>query len=519
MKPIRTTNGNLEKIQRQRRELAKVRLRQNPELVRQLLEQRKLEKLKKQPLYQLSIKENFLFDKQIAFVEDPNRTKALLTSRRAGKTTVLGYCLLDAILRNPGMNVPFISFTRESGKLIIVPIISELCEKLGITYKVHQALGDISFPATKNKILVRGLDNSAQTNKLRGNKFPFVAIDECQNLGADLKEFIEEVIEPCLLDTGGTVVLAGTPGEVQAGPFYEITTGRIPGWSIHEWTLLDNPYLLKDNPHFSNAHDVLEDVKKKKGWTDETPSFIREYLGKWTQEYDYKVFQLGVNNIIDLSKNSQSINDEFNTKDWEYGLGVDLGYDSDSAYLVVKFSRDLGVVLVVDEYSQKAMTNGDHFKKILELEERHGNFSFVVGDSGGYGKSVVESLRREYGVNILSAEKTNKTAAIQDVNDLFKSNRLFVDRACPITIHQLSTLLWYKNALQSGKKLENTKSFSNHQTDALIYCIRTMKLSGGSWEREEPLPGSPEALEVEMEDYWDKIERQIQEEQELEWLF
>lgn len=148
------------------------------------------------------------------------------------------------------------------------PVVFEICEKLGVTVRGNTNSGDLSFPETRNRILVRGLDNDSQLNKLRGNKFPGAVIDEAQHLGGDLSGFIDDVLEPALLDLGGEILLCGTPGELPVGPFYDITEGGRPGWEVFRWTLRDNPYLLVGNAQFSDPDELLADIRRSKGWTD-----------------------------------------------------------------------------------------------------------------------------------------------------------------------------------------------------------------------------------------------------------
>ena len=87
----------------------KERLVANPELARRLLEAKREQEREKTPLYKMqTTPEAFLFDRQVAVLKSEDRRRAILTSRRAGKTTLLAYFLIQKILENPGLNIPYV---------------------------------------------------------------------------------------------------------------------------------------------------------------------------------------------------------------------------------------------------------------------------------------------------------------------------------------------------------------------------------------------------------------------------
>src|SRR5271165_120286 len=57
-----------------------------------------------------------LFDKQLAFVEDPAPFKVAVCSRRSGKTTACAADLISTAINNPGCNVLYITITKDMVK-------------------------------------------------------------------------------------------------------------------------------------------------------------------------------------------------------------------------------------------------------------------------------------------------------------------------------------------------------------------------------------------------------------------
>lgn len=486
------------------REKLKAKLKADPELTRKLLAAKREQEREKTPLYALQHHpERYLFDRQMQVLGSSSRRRSILTSRRAGKTTLLAYFLVRKILENPGLNIPYVCMTREAGRNILWPVIFEICEKLGVTVRGNTNSGDLTFPETRNRILVRGLDNDSQLNKLRGNKFPGAVIDEAQHLGGDLSGFIDDVLEPALLDLGGEILLCGTPGEIPVGPFYEITEGGRPGWEVFRWTLRDNPFLLAGNAQFSDADELLADIRRSKGWTDKNPTYQREYCGIWAASNDIAVYELKPGSVCPEGELPPPEADD------QWCLGIDLGYQSDSAFVVMRFNRRTGQMWAVDSHSQGKMLVGDVARKIKAYSEQY-DLSFTVADAGGYGQSIVQALRLDYAMHVLSAEKDDKAGIIRRLNDALATHRLRISDACVHLVDQMSKLQWSRSHLQGGKRVENKKSAPNHATDALLYAFRQAAVGAGDWEQEGPAVGSPQHVDEQIEAYWEERERQMQ---------
>ena len=481
----------------------KERLTANPELARKLLQAKREQEREKTPLYRMqTAPETFLFDKQVAVLKSPDRRRAILTSRRAGKTTLLAYFLIQKVLENPGLNIPYVCMTREAGRNILWPVVFEMCERLGVTVRGNSNSGDLSFPETRNRILVRGLDNDSQLNKLRGNKFPGAVIDEAQHLGGDLSGFIDDVLEPALIDLGGEILLCGTPGELPVGPFYEITEAGRPGWQVFRWTLRDNPYLLTGNAQFSDADELLADIRRSKGWTDKNPTYLREYTGVWAASNDIGVYELKAGSVCPASDLPAPEADD------QWGLGIDLGYQSDSAFVVLRFNRRLGTMIAIESHSQGKMLVGDVARRIKEYEARY-DLSFTVADAGGYGQSIVQALRLDYGMHVHSAVKDDKAGIIRRLNDALANHRLRISDECHDLVDQMSKLQWSRSHLQGGKRVENKKSSPNHATDALLYAFRHAAVGAGDWDVQGPEVGTPSYVDQQIEEYWEEREREM----------
>ena len=104
----------------------------NQEILRSLLQK----KIDDQVRFNI---EQFLFDKQLAFVRDQARFSTAVCSVRAGKTTACAADLIDTALTMPGTTGLYITLARSSAKRIVWP-------------EIHKIIRDFKTDATFNEV-------------------------------------------------------------------------------------------------------------------------------------------------------------------------------------------------------------------------------------------------------------------------------------------------------------------------------------------------------------------------------
>src|SRR5690606_32566902 len=124
--------------------------------------------------------------------------------------------------------------------------------------------------------------------------------------------------------------------------FYEISTGIRPGWSVHHWTLLDNPHL----PH---ASQYIEDLLVKKGWSREHPTFRREWLGWWVRDLGSLVYP------YDPARNRVDRLPSLPEAGWRYALGIDFGVTNATACVVVAWHEQDPTLYVVESEAREGI--------------------------------------------------------------------------------------------------------------------------------------------------------------------
>jgi hypothetical protein len=228
---------------------------------------------------------NRLFDKQKAFLSDKSKRKAAICSRRAGKSHSVAVDLIQSLMEPAEGDCAYIGLTRGTAKKVLFNLVLRFNEKFFLGLEANRA--DLTFtnPANGNTLYITGANTEDDAEKLRGLKLKKVVLDEVASFRMHLNYLIEEVLEPTLIDLNGELILIGTPS---ANPgenyFFKVTTGLEGGWSVHKWTLLDNPFI----PH---AASWLKDYKLRKRWADDNPILLREWQGEWTIDLSSLVYK------------------------------------------------------------------------------------------------------------------------------------------------------------------------------------------------------------------------------------
>lgn len=436
-----------------------------------------------------------LHPKQAAFVSDQSKRKAALCSRRAGKTVGLCAWLLEGAYETEGELSAYFALTRMSAKRLMWKELHRFNHRysLGLTFNETELVATLP---NSSEIWVSGADKSRDIEKARGSKYKRVAIDEAGSFGAHLREFIDDVLEAALMDLDGGLALAGTPTAALSGAFFDFTTKDDSPFSVHRWTMLDNTFL----PH---AAEWLEKRRKERKWAEDNPVYLREYRGRWVRSEDSLVYRF---------------NRERNTylfglpagHDWRFILGVDLGYDDPSAWVVLAFSPTSPNVYVVETFQESGLTLTDIADKTRGYCERY-DFARIIFDQGGLGKLLVEELKRRHQLPIFAAEKTDKHAHIELMNDDFRCGRILAADGDPVC-GDWEILQW------DEKRKKEDSRFNNHRPDAALYAWRESRHWTHKPKDDEPEAGSDEFHRAEAERRRRELSRRIKEQNNTDWM-
>lgn len=440
--------------------------------------------------------------KQRAFVEDPAERLVALTSRGCGKTTGGRARLLLRAMRTPRAKCLFVATTRAQAIDLMWNELKKVCEKLGIEAKWNETRLRCTLVRNRSTITLVGADDKREIEKLRGLPFHEVGIDEGASHPTQLLEhLVLRIISPRLGDYGGVLWIVGTPGHHLGGLFYDLTRPgseisqrydeRDPdepytGWSLHTWTLQDGAATV---PAMARLWAAALVEKKRNGWGDDHPVWLREYLGRWAADDTENVYRYRPHtedgkpwNQWDPPRNPATGLAELPAGgDWQYVYALDMGHSDPLALNIFAFDPN---------YDQKLRhiycfeKRGMYARTIAELllgpdldpDDPDGLFgatgwpSAAVADLAGLGGAVLDELRDVYGVRFEAAEKKQKHDAIELTNGDLVDGRILVLKKSPLE-EQLLGLQWWPD--RTGTLKEN-KAQPNHSADCLVYARRAV---------------------------------------------
>jgi hypothetical protein len=414
--------------------------------------------------------EKLMFEPQRNFIMDPGRLKVACCSRRAGKSHSVALALLKAGFQHPGSFPVYINMNRASAKVIIWPALREINERLNLGLKFNQATSDVTLP-NGSTIKVYGAGSRREMDKMRGGKPPLACLDEAQNMGSDMEYLITEILLPATADYKASILVTGTPNASCSGPFYNITHGEGMGdrdaelgWSVHHWTMGDNPYILEVEEEYDLA-------KRAKGWTDLSPGFRREYRGEWVRDTMGLCFELPNSMIVD----------EFpvrDTEDWRYILGVDLGTVDPCAFTILAYSRALATTYVLMSYKDSftTLSSGTEIERLMDLYK----FDNIVVDSGGQGAAFINQWKESN--PMVPARPVKKgydsvDMGIGIVNSDSRAGKLkIVKSSCRQLIDEMQILIWDDRKSITGKRMvKKGDNYPDHCADSLRYAYQKVR--------------------------------------------
>ena len=390
------------------------------------------------------------FEKQNNFIRDPSKRKAALCTRRSGKSYGLGKYLFQTAYENKRVKCLYIGLTRESAYNIMwEDVLKQISIEQGISIKTNEKR--LTMRLNNNSIIrLMGADaRPGEMEKALGEKYKLVVCDEAGSFRQDLRKLIYENLEPACVDLAGTVVMSGTPTDITKSLFYDVTNGKEKGWSVHKWSTFDNPFLAE------RWRDSIDEKIKLDPDIVNTPAFKRMYLGEWYVDFDKLVYKF--NRLINIYRTLPIIK-----YPWYHVIGVDLGHDDESAFVVSCYHAHSPILYFVECHKEKKLDFYQVAAIIRSLMTKY-NTSTVVID--GANKQGVEQMRKRHGLPLKRADKLGKIDHIDLMNADFRTSRILVHEGCTELMDEYANLIWDDRKL----KKEEHASCANHLADAGLY--------------------------------------------------
>lgn len=492
----------------------------------------------------------FCHPKQRAFVLDPGRRVCALVARGGGKTTAGRVRFVRRMLRTPRARCLYIANTRQQAIDLMWLPLKDLLEQMGIEARFNETQLTCVFEKNGARLRLVGADDAREIDKLRGQPFHEVGIDESASFDAKLLEnLISRVIGPRLGDYRGMLWMIGTPGHILDGPFFKATMVGLLNeagqpysrhwdereqpeytnwqrWSRHSWYLRDGADQVPAMARLW-AEALLE--KEQQGWSDTHPIWRREFLGEWCADdtenvYKYRAYRDGEEwntwtvakplggALVPLRFDPQRKHNPFGLPEgheWRFVYGMDLGHSDPFALQVFAWAPTSKNLYQVYEFVKRGMyarTIAEHLLgPELDSDSPRGGVLALTGwpdgmvaDLSNLGDALRDELANVYGIPCEPAERKNKHDSIELFNGDLVDGRIKVMRGTQLA-KEMETLQW--DIDEKSGLLKERKGQPNHCTDASIYARRcAYHLFAREAPAARPAKGTPEALELEMKE-------------------
>lgn len=357
--------------------------------------------------------EKTCFDKQREVINSNKKNIIVRCPRRSGKTELFARLLLIFARRVEKAFCTYFGLTQQRAKDLLWKPVIDIATLLNIEVESDIVRGRITLN-NGSVIQYAGNDDVKEREKRQGDRNDLIVIDESQSQ-QNLKYLIETILEPTLADRHGTLVIGGSEPRVRGTYFDDVWTTGNDSYARFKWTMFENPYML-------DPKGYCEELLKKHDWTENEPTYRREYLGHACYDDDALVLRMKDQNYYtreDLDKWMRTLP----KGDLQCVGGLDIGYEDADAITWLVYARDRKEVWQI--YQKVIRREGigalkdEIVKSIDEIRRNYytGLDGYIMSDFGGLGKKICEDLYTQYGLPVQPAEKASKEAGIELLQD------------------------------------------------------------------------------------------------------
>lgn len=446
------------------------------------------------------------FPEQRAFIVDGAKRKCALAGRRGGKTWGVALWLIDGALSCRGEMSVFIARTAGHARRILWGTLKRINGKYKLGFRFNEQLLYAIAP-NGHTLWLTGAKDSSDIEKLRGDRYYRIAIDEAGSFGPALLSYlIDDILDPALMDLDGDLALVGNPGLVPMGAFFENSTEGPGSWPTHRWTCLNNP-------HVKGANYLARKLKQNR-WTEKHPTYRREYLGEWILDLEALVYPYNpdINRWFEMPEG-----------DIYWGIAVDPGAgeaEPSTGFCVGFVRRNHPELYIRRGFKLPSMTPNKIAARIGVLQEEYtpgwGSVGPMVLDEGALGRGYGDQLRDE-GIGIVAAQKSKKLAYQERFRGRLQSGMVKVYHDGSRGPQPCDDLTDEWNCVRRDPKTgKDDPAFPNHCSDAALYLDRAL----GAYYRPEiepPTEGTAEWFKLQTEKHKEELRRKIARENRRKW--
>jgi hypothetical protein len=392
------------------------------------------------------------------------RFRAWLAGRRAGKTYAAAVWLLGG---KTGQTSAYCARSLKSAKAIMLGVFAELNARYGLNLEIRGSTGTIIEP-NGHIIQFYGLRDMAQADLMRGTKFRRVFIDEGGTFGDELLKYsIESVIQPTLIDLRGEMVVAGTPGPIPKGYFYDITgnpglespfEGRWPTW---HWTFEENPHVPREL--------VLEEALAVNGWEPHHATFRREYGGIWCEDAEALIYKYKGEQWAPPPQTGVTV------------MAIDFGVVDSTTWSIGRQGYETRPHVHIVEAKARDHIDLPEIASITRQLMEKWSVNRILADEGALGKALANNLRNQYRLPIEPARKAHKRARIDGARGRLYAGTLHICAEATPLYDEWVNLCW------NDTRDDHHPRQADDISDATLYMLDAEEFSAWEFPVEPPV--------------------------------
>lgn len=435
------------------------------------------------------------FPQQIRFLQDEDQFKIGHCSRGAAKSYTAGIGIYETMEDFPGCSVFYVTKTRDMARNIMwTTVMKQIALDFSVPIEFNETLLE-GRHANGSRFRLTGIDGDRkQQDKLLGGKYKLVVLDEVAFFETDLSEIVYKTLIPAAGRVNGSIWMMSTSSDFTQGLFYEATQAdldlRIPGWSVHEWSWMDNPYVSKE------MQATIDKLIAANPLIVNTNHFKQHYLNQWVVDENKLCYRYNplINRFDGLPKH-------LSPSGWTFCLGIDLGWEDDNAFEVACYHENEPILYFIDEFCKNQMTFNEVDDKAAELIAHYGITRISID---GANKQGVESMRARSQIPYELADKQDKPTHIELFNADLVQGKIKFGPSCDRYRDEMKQLVWISEGDRIKLPKKEHPKCKNHRTDAGLYLWRMCFHFQSQPVVKRIVIGSRAWYEKQAEDIWEK---------------
>lgn len=386
---------------------------------------------------------------------------AVMCSRRAGKTENNADMICRTAVKSDSpilyINLTFENAIRQMFDRVMAE--AERCE-LSIA-KQSKSAGFINF-SNGSSVLFKGNKDRSEADKMQGDKYRLVIIDEAQSQ-VNMLYLIDTIVRPMLSDyEDSQLILTGTPPR-RKGTYFEWAF-KNKEWTTYHWTMYENPYI-------KNVDAKIQAICNEKGVTRDSSLIQREFLGLIAYDteammfHDYKSYKGVI--PTDFIPTHIYTGVDFGFADYNGIVTIAANCEQKKGYVLCERKFNKATITEIIDAVRECFENG---KKFLLERNQNADLANCSIYTDTNEKSITYELSQTYRLPAYCAYKYDRMMALEQMAEWCRTERLNVIEGgeCAAEFEQVL----YRRDETDAITSELDDSFHPDITFALLYATR-----------------------------------------------